>query len=337
MAQPFTTARTTLGALISASVIGCAALLGATASAPVHAGQVVVSHYGELMHGAPWAIALDQGYFKKRGVDVTGLLSSDGGGTTIRNMMASDMPYTETALSAALAAIHDGLDLKIVDGAVNTAADLVWVVKPNSPLKNIHDLVGKKIAYTRASSTTQILGLGALEAASVDPSKVKMLSLGTIGGGLTALDEGAVDAAPELEPTYSRNAAKYRVLFSVADVMPPVTQHVGVVSEKFLKEHPDEVKALILARRDGVEFMKAHPHQAVAIVAKAYDMPPAIIENAFKRLMAANYWSEGKLDYAAMDRAVVGLHVAGVYPDAKVDWSKVVDESALPADLRTTK
>ncbi|WP_460902962.1 ABC transporter substrate-binding protein [Paraburkholderia jirisanensis] len=325
-----------LRAWLSASLAGFA-LLATTASVPVRAGQVVVSHYAELMYGAPWAIALDQGFFKKRGVDITELLTSDGGGTTIRNMMASDVPYTETALSAALSAIHDGLDLKIVDGAVNNAADLVWVVKPNSPLKNIHDLAGKKIAYTRASSTTQILGLAALQSAGVDPTKVTMLSLGTIGGGLTALDQGAVDAAPELDPTYSRNASKYRVLFAVSDVMPPVTQHVGVVSTKFLQEHPDQVKGLILARRDGVQFMKAHPDQAVAIIAKAYDMPPGPITLAFKRLIAANYWSEGKLDYSAMDRAVVGLHVAGVYPDAKVDWSKVVNESALPADLRSTK
>jgi NitT/TauT family transport system substrate-binding protein len=321
--------------LASACTVSIVALISLTATTPAEAGKIVVSHYEELMYGAPWAIALDQGYLKKRGVDVTSILSSDGGGTTIRNMMASDTPYTETALSAALSAIHDGLDLKIVDGAVNTAADLVWVVKPNSPLKSIHDLSGKKIAYTRASSTTQILGLAALEAAKVDPAKVSMLAFGTIGGGLTALDQGGVDAAPELEPTFSRNAAKYRVLFAVSDVMPPVTQHVGVVSSQFLKEHPDQVKGIILARRDGVEFMKAHPDEAVKIVARAYDMPPGPIAAAFKRLMATNYWSEGKFDYAAMDRAVVGLHVAGVYQEAKVDWTKVVDESALPADLRS--
>jgi NitT/TauT family transport system substrate-binding protein len=334
-----TAPRRSLGAWLALGMVGCAALAGLAGftAQPARAEQVVVSHYAELMYGAPWAVALDQGFFKKHGVDITGILSSDGGGTTIRNMMASDVPYTETALSAALSAIHDGIDLKIVDGAVNTAADLVWVVKPNSPLKSIHDLVGKKIAYTRASSTTQILGLAALQAAGVDPAKVKMLSLGTIGGGLTALDQGAVDAAPELEPTFSRNAAKYRVLFAVSDVLPPITQHVGAVSAKFLKQHPDQVRGIILARRDGVQFMKAHPDQAIAIIAKAYDMPNATIAQAFKRLQAANYWSEGELDYAAMDRSVVGLHVAGVYPDAKVDWSKLVDESALPPDLRSKK
>jgi len=312
----------------------CVALAAPVSS---RAAEVVVSHYAELMYGVPWAIALDQGFFKKRGVDITGFLSSDGGGTTIRNMMASDMPYTETALSAAVSAIHDGLDLKIVNGAVNNAADLVWVTLPNSPVKNIHDLAGRKIAYTRASSTTEVLGLLALQTAGIPADKVTRLSLGTIGGGLTALDQGAVDAAPELEPTYSRNIKKYRVVFNVADVMPPITQHVGVVSTKFLHDHPDQVRAIILARRDGVQFLKAHPEEAAKITAQAYDMPLPTIDTALHRLLAAGYWDEGKLDYQAMDRSVAALHLVGAYPDQKVDWSTIVDESALPPDLRSKK
>lgn len=309
--------------------------LTAGLSIPARAADLVVSHYAELMYGVPWAVALDQGYFKKRGVDVTGLLSSDGGGTSIRNMMASDMPYAEVALPAAVTAIRDGLDLKIVNGAVNKAADLVWVTLPNSPVKNIHDLVGRKIAYTRASSTTQVLGLLALKSAGVE--KVTQLSLGTIGGGLTALEQGAVDAAPELEPTYTRNLKKFRVVFNVADVMPPITQHVGVASAKFLHDHPDQVKAIILARRDGVLFLKAHPEEAAKITAKAYDMPLPIITSALQRLLAAGYWDEGRLDYQAMDRSIDGLRLVGAFPQQKVDWASMVDQSALPPDLRSKK
>lgn len=320
--------------LFFALAASCTAL-----SLPVtaQATELVVSHYAELMYGVPWAIALDQGYFKKRGANITGILSSDGGGTTIRNMMASEVPYTETALSAAVSAIRDGLDLKIVNGAVNKAADLVWVTMPNSPVKNIQDLVGRKLAYTRASSTTQVLGLLAMKSAGVPVDKVTQLSLGTIGAGLTALEQGAVDAAPELEPTYTRNLKKFRVVFNVADVMPPVAQHVGVVNAKFLREHPERVKAIILARRDGVQFLKAHPEEAAKITAKAYDMPLAIISSALTRLLAAGYWDEGALDYAAMDRSVTGLHLVGAYPTPKADWSTIVDESALPADLKSKK
>ncbi len=301
---------------------------------PANAEDLVVSHYGDIMYGTPWAIALKKGFLKAHGLNVTGFISSDGGGTTIRNMMAGDLPYAETALSAAVGAIQDGIPLKIVDGAVNTAADLVWVVLPNSPLKTIHDLAGHKIAYTRAKSTTELFGRLALRASGVD--NVKMLALGTVGGGLTALSEGAVDAAPELEPLVARNEAKYRVLFSVADILPPITQHVGVVNAAFLHDHPDQVRALIQARREGVAYLYAHPDEAAEIEADALDVPVPVIKRALTRLIAAHYWSDGRLDYDAMARSIAGLHEIGAFPTATVDWKTMVDESALPADLRST-
>jgi NitT/TauT family transport system substrate-binding protein len=301
-----------------------------------HAQNVVVSHYAELMPGAPWAVALNQGYFKKYGAPITGISSSEGGGTTLRNMLAGQLPYTETALPAALAAIHAGIKLKIVDDAVNNAADLVWVTMPNSPLKSIHDLIGHKMAYTQPGSTTQLFEVLALQASGIDLKQVQRVSLGSIGGGLTALEHGAVDAAPELEPTYSRNIAKYRLLFSAASVLPPITQHVGVASPEFLKNHLDQVKAIIAARRAGILFMQAHPDQAAVITANAYDMPVQTISIVLKTLLKANYWNEGKLDFKAMDRAVAGLYAMGIYPTQKVDWSSIVDESALPEDLKST-
>ncbi len=312
-------------------------LLAALAGGRAQADDVVVSHYAEEMYGAPWAVALDQGYFKQYGAPITGISGSDGGGTTIRNMLAGSLPYTETAFAAAITAIHDGIDLKIVDGAVNNAADFAWVVLPNSPLKTIHDLPGHKLAYTRARSTSELFSAQALQAVGIDPSKVDRLALGTTGGGLTALDHGAVDTALELEPIYSRNAGKYRLLFNIADVLPPAVQHVGVVGTKFLKEHPDQVKAIIQARRAGVIFIKQHPDEAAKIVADAYDMPLAPIKSAMARLEAAGYWSEGSFNYAGMDNAVAGLHTMGAYPDVKADWSKIVDESALPDDLKRAR
>lgn len=330
--RPWTTANL-LRRTAMALALGTCLVAGASARAE----DVVVSHYAELMYGVPWAVALDQGYFKKYGAPVTGVTSSNGGGTTIRNMLAGSLPYTETAFASVVAAVHDGVDLKIVNGAVSNAADLVWVTMPNSPVKTIKDLVGRKMAYTRPGSTTQLFAVLALNVSNIPLDKVKRVSLGSIGGGLTGLEHGVVDAAPELEPIYSRNIKKYRLVFSAADVLPPIAQHVGVVKTQFLHEHPAEVKAIIEARRDGVIFLNAHPDEAAKITAKAYDMPVDIIRQALGRLIKAHYWSEGKIDYQAMDRAVSGLHDLGVYPEEKADWSKIADESALPDDLKSKK
>ncbi len=79
------------------------------------------------MYGVPFAVALDKGYFKQNGVDVTGFITSEGGGTSVRNAMASEIPYGEVALPAAIAAIKQGVPITIVHSGVQSVADLLWV------------------------------------------------------------------------------------------------------------------------------------------------------------------------------------------------------------------
>jgi NitT/TauT family transport system substrate-binding protein len=87
------------------------------------AEQITVTHWGVLMYGAPYAIAIEKGYYKELGLDIDGVLTSKGGGTTMRNVMASSLPYGEVALSAALAAMT-GIDLKIIHTGVRR--QILW-------------------------------------------------------------------------------------------------------------------------------------------------------------------------------------------------------------------
>ena len=67
-----------------------AAMLAAGAM-PALALDLTVTHFGTGMYGVPFAVAKEKGYFKEGGLDVTGFLTSAGGGTTIRNAMASEI------------------------------------------------------------------------------------------------------------------------------------------------------------------------------------------------------------------------------------------------------
>src|SRR6185503_10325532 len=85
---------------------------------PATALNLTVTFFGETMFGAPFAVARDKGFFKEVGLDVTGFITSAGGGTTIRNALASEIPYGEVALPAAIAAIQQGVGLTVVHAGV---------------------------------------------------------------------------------------------------------------------------------------------------------------------------------------------------------------------------
>lgn len=311
-----------------------AAVLGASlvASGPALAEEISVTHWGALMYGIPYAVAMDKGFFKEAGVDITGILTSKGGGTTMRNVLASGLPYGEVAISAVIAAQKEGIDVKIVNLGVRTVADAIWVTMPDSPLKTPQDLVGKKIAYTSPKSVTEMLTILMLNGQKIDLGKVTRVSLGGIGAGLTALEKGAVDAAPIVEPLWSRQKDKYRAYIAAKDVLPPIAQTVGVTTTEFAKSNGAKLKAIIAGRRKGLDFVKANPKEAAELSAKYYNLPAELLETAIKNMIAVDYWSAGKFEIDGMNNMVEGLRVIGEL-QGPVDWDKLIDRSFLPQDL----
>src|SRR5258705_6771538 len=91
--------------------------------------EIVVSNYGVSANGMPYAVALAKDFFKAEGANVAGIITSAGGGTTLRNMLAGSAPYAEVTPNAVVAAAQQGADLKIVSSNVLTVAEFVWAVK----------------------------------------------------------------------------------------------------------------------------------------------------------------------------------------------------------------
>lgn len=183
-------ARTILSALF--------ALLLSLATAK--ADSITVTHWGAAFYGAPYAVAMEKGFFKSRGVDITGILTSNGGGTSVRNTLAGDLPYGEVALPAAIEAINAGQPLVIIGGGTASVGDIMWIAKKGSPMHSLQDIVGKKVAFTAPGSVTNMLILMAMKAHGIDPSTVKLIPAGGIGANLSAVLNGSVDTAMTGEP-----------------------------------------------------------------------------------------------------------------------------------------
>ncbi len=203
----------------------------ATFAATSHAEEIAVGNYGVSANGMPFGVALMKGYFKDEGLNITGLISSAGGGTSLRNMLAGGgVPYGEVNPGVVVSAILAGADLRIVSDNALTVAEFVWAVKPNSPIKSIKDLKGKKIGYTNPRSTSQALAAMLLQIAGYKPEDAELVKTGGFGEGIAALDSGQVDIVPITEPLWSKYKDKYRAVIVASDVLPPLDNVVGVTT-----------------------------------------------------------------------------------------------------------
>jgi len=297
------------------------------------AAEMAVSQYGRVTATLPWAVAMEKGYFAAEGVKVDKIISGQGGGTTLRNMLASDLPYGEVATSAALAAIRSGLDIVIVNTASDHIGEIALVANPKSSIRAVQDLKGRKAGFTNAKSTSELLLRLALKQAGM-LDKVEPVATGGFGGGLTLLDSGGIDAAPLIDPILTLKPDKYRVIFHFADLIPRMTWLVGVTTRKFATEHPDMVRKLIAIHRKGVDYIYAHHDEAIAIYAKVWQQKPDEVATYFPKYFGyKGEWSTGGFDQEALAKMSEGLQLIG---DTKgpVDWKSVIDQQYLPKDLQ---
>lgn len=318
-------------------MLGAASALALSASltmTPAQADTIVASHYGFLLNTAPIAVAIERGEFSKRGIEITEVISSSGGGTTMRNQIASGAGYGVVGTAAALAAYREGHDILIVSANVMSLADLFWVSMPGKGISSIQDLRGKKIAYTKPRSTSETLAKMAVAAAGIDESEVELISLGKVGAGLAALERGDVDAALILEPLWSGRQGKYEIAFDLKN-LPRMTQTVGVTTKEFAKSNPDKLRAILEARRAAVDYLYEQPEEAAKLVAKAYGekLTEEVAISAVKNMVAIDYWGRGGFDMPGLEAMLQGLRDQGAW-EGPIDWDDVLDRSFLPEDLR---
>jgi NitT/TauT family transport system substrate-binding protein len=298
------------------------------------AETITVTHWGSAFYGAPYAVAMEKGFFKNHGVDITGVLTSQGGGTSVRNTLAGDLPFGEVALPAAIEAINNGVPLRIIGAGSQSIADILWMAKKGSPLHSIEDLVGKKVAFTSPGSVTNMLILMSMKKKGMAPSAMKLVPAGGIGANVSAVLNNAVDSGMSGEPVWSENEDKLQPVFWPKDLLSPnMMQTVSVTTADYEKEGAAKLRAIIAGRQDGVRYIEAHPDEAADITAKAFNGDPALYRRVFKRYVAIHYWSEGKFDYDSMNLMVEGLQIVGKQK-GPVDWSKIIDSSFLPSGLQ---
>ena len=315
--------------LAALAVAACLGLLGHAATAET----LSVSQYGQVNADLPWAIALKKNFFKEEGVAIDQIIPGQGGATAVRNMMASDLPYGVVATSAALAGIRAGLHLKIVNTVSDNIGEIALVTLPNSSVRSIKDLAGKKIGITSPKSTTDWMTHMVLEKNGL-AGHAQIVPMGGFAPGLTALDQRAIDAAPLNDPGLTLKADKYRVLFAFADQIPRVTWLVGITTAEFAAKQPDKLRAILKAYRRAVDFLYANRAEAMKIYADVWQLPPDEAQRLLPKYFdMPGEWTRGEFNkegLATMSQAEMLIGNA----DKPIDWTKIVDQSWLPDDLK---
>ncbi|MFI8461044.1 aliphatic sulfonate ABC transporter substrate-binding protein [Kitasatospora sp. NPDC085464] len=272
---------------------GAAATAGDSA-AKLSADSVKIGYFANLTHGTP-LVGLQEGIFQK-----------ELGATQIKTQVFNAGPAEIEALNAGSIDIgwigpspaingytkSEGKSLKIIGGSASGGVKLV--VNPDK-VSSLDDLKGKKIATPQLGNTQDVALLNYLagKGYKVDAaSGAGDVSVVRTDNKVTpdAYKSGSVDGAWVPEPTASKLVTLgAKVLLNEKDLWPDkkfVITNI-IVSQKFLKEHPDVVEAVLRGSVKTNAFIKAGPDKAKADVNEAIkkeagnSLEPAVLDPAW--------------------------------------------------------
>ncbi|MFJ4468405.1 ABC transporter substrate-binding protein [Streptomyces sp. NPDC089424] len=340
-ARPFTTLRT-LAAVAALPLLLTACGYGAESTddgkrtevaadaEKLSADEVRIGYFPNLTH-ATALVGVEEG-----------LIQKELGGTRIKASTFNAGPSEIEALNSGSIDIgwigpspsingytkSGGKNLRIISGSASGGVKLV--VDPDK-IKSLDDLKGKKIATPQLGNTQDVAFLNWIaeqgwkvdaQSGSGDVSVVRTDNKITPD----AYRSGSVDGAWVPEPTASKLVSEgAKVLLDESDLWPDkkfVITNI-IVSQKFLKEHPDVVEAVLRGSVRTNEWINANSQEAKASANAALkrlsgkELPAEVVDPAWKSITFLDDPLAATLDAQAEHAVKAGLleepRLQGIY------------------------
>ncbi|KQV41303.1 ABC transporter substrate-binding protein [Rhizobium sp. Root1204] len=225
--------------------------------------------------------ALQEGIFKKHGLDVN-LSQYVASGTTAVNMLVSgSVDITIVSPSVALQTTDAGLDLVIISGGAVLPSDHTWGIftLKDSGIETAKDLEGKTFGMIITTGSFEIFFNNWMKKNGADPTKVNIVQapLASMADFLTSkkIDAGII-ATPFFEDLVAKTGAN--VIGNIADALPhPVMINSWGSTREWAEAHPNIVKAFQDSMNEAADFMIANPEKGHQAMLTATGLKPEIV------------------------------------------------------------
>jgi NitT/TauT family transport system substrate-binding protein len=221
--------------------------------------KVRMAYDGYSMTSAPLNYAVQQGIFKRFGLDITPTFI-EGGSMLTQAVVGGSLDVAQNGYTPATAAAVQGADVVIIGGIANT---LPYQLVVRAGLTTA-DLKGKNIGISRYGSSTDAAADFALKHLGYTRKDVNILQLGGAATRMAAALSGRIDGTFEQYPdTAEMTRQGFHVLLDLNDVVRDYPNTSFVTSRAFLKSNRAVVKKFLMAMATAVHEFKLNP--AVAI------------------------------------------------------------------------
>lgn len=276
----------------------------------------------------PFWLAQEKGFFADEGVNVE-IQTIEDVAQKKAAMLAGRIDGVGDTIDSFVLAKDEGVPVTLVaelDGS--NGADGILTL---NDVQRVSDLKGKTIAAQKNFVSEAFLNYLLVEH-GLSPNDVHVVDT-EAGAAGAAFASGSVDAAVTFEPWLSKASSRAggKVLVSSREY-PDILVDGLLVRNGYLKDHPDTVKRVMRAWFRAIEYWKAHPDEANAIMAGHYQETPEVFAELIEGVTWPTY--EESTAYVSSDRA---LNVVDTFGDVFLRTGQITQKadlrSAISADV----
>ncbi|HEU4947466.1 MAG TPA: ABC transporter substrate-binding protein [Kribbella sp.] len=282
-------------------------------------------------------VALDKGYFKDAGFDVT-IRPGSGTVDVLKLVAGGQADYGIGDFTATVITLANQKLPVITVGMIHQRSLAAIVALEESGIKTPADLVGKRIGDQPGSTNTVMFPVYA-KAAGIPADKTQF-----VPSAPPALPQllvsGKVDGIGQFvvgQPLIERAAkGKKVVVLPYGEKVPDLYGNAIVTRDDVAKDHPDQVRKFSEALFKGLQDAVSNPEEAAQILRKYVPTQDAGVATAELKLMAPYVKPEGfdgplgAVDDARVGRIIDALVDAGAVPKNSVTITDVVNGALAP-------
>jgi NitT/TauT family transport system substrate-binding protein len=226
-------------------------------------------------------VAQDQGFFKKRGIDVE-FMPTASSGNNPPALVSGSVQIAGPTMPTLLQANDSGLDLVVIaSGAVYPLEADILVARQGSDIKKPTDLKGKTVGVPGLGALLHFMLIRNLQNNGVDPKSVRFVEVG-FPQAADALKSGQIDAYPAQAPFTARilqSGAGYEVQNWLKNTPDGTLTVIYATTRKWAEANKQTVKDLRDAMKEAIEFSKTHRPEMYASIAKYTKLPQAVVSS----------------------------------------------------------
>lgn len=244
--------------------------------------KVVLSQAFQSMLYLPAYVALEGGFFKKQGLDVT-KQTAGAPSTALSAVLSGSADFSLHGPEWTAIAAAKGAPVNVIANVVNGAA--VWIATtPDFKYNSVKDLQGQTVVTGMMPTTSTSLFLKLLKENGMDQGSVKMTQV-QLGSEIGPLVAGQAKVAVMYEPGLDQAVAKgMKVVLGFPKLYGPYA-FSAITARKNVD--PDTAQRFVNGLQQALAYMHANPKAAIEIAKKDFPtIEPVVIESAVKRMLA---------------------------------------------------